>query len=504
MMHTRIKLLAVLLAGASLASACSVHRLSDDQALAAGDGSTRVDDALGGPSDPSISEIGSDSTVPGGAPGAESTGGSGGVAAGQVPGGPPTANSTSTEKRVASDQGVTADQILLGILHTSASFTTAAGGGDVKPVGQIIDPFIKELNDQGGINGRKVVPKISEYDPLSAESMQTACVQQAEDHKVFSSIAQSGFYGEAEVCMATKRIPLLTGNTSSRKTNHDRERGWVRQTGQNKDRNQKNWIDYMIRAGLIGPQTKTGLIYVDVPEDTDLVKEVVLPYLKAKGLPAPVTATLSASIAQTPSESQAAVLKFRGEGVTFVLPLVSFLRILIFAEQADAVGYKPGYSVSDFGLLATDAMAGMPPSQWEGVTGVSMYRTGENEPGQAPTSASFKECNAVYEKYGQKIAQTEDGPNGIEVAYMMHYCEHIALYADVARRAGVNPTRETFLAAVGNTGTWTYRVTLTERLTFSPSKYDGADLIKIVKWKSACTDAGGCYREAAPFFQGAW
>jgi ABC-type branched-subunit amino acid transport system substrate-binding protein len=413
---------------------------------------------------------------------------------------PPTANVTaSDEPRTASDRGVTEDEIVLGVLATDEGFFAAAGI-DTKKHEEVLQPFVDEINEQGGINGRTVVVRVTRYDPLSADSMQAACVQQAEDHKVFAAIAQAGFYGDAEVCMATKQVPLLTGNGSSAHTNHDREKGWVRQTQQNKDRNIKNWIDWMVSVGMLTPQTKTGILDVDVPEDKQLVEQVVLPYLQQLGMQAPERATLSASIAQTPAEAQSAVLKFRGEGVQLVLPFVSFLRMLVFAQQADAARYKPGYSVSDFGLLSTDAMAGMPPSQWEGVTGITTFRTGENEAGQLSSHAASQECNAVYNRYGQTLKPDD----GVEIAQMLHYCEHLALWADAARRAGVNPTRQSFLGALASTGTWSYRVALTERLTFAPDKYDGADLFKVVRWQSACNDDGGCYREVEGFREGRW
>lgn len=496
------------------ASACSVHRLGDGSDVATGPGSfgegsgstTDADAGLDGTSDDSTVEgAGSDL---GTATGSSSTPGAGGGAEAPTtdtsPARQPTANDAGESvPRTASAPGVRPDEIDLGILHTSDAFF-AAGGASTKSVEEVIAPFIAEINDQGGINGRKVIPRISKYDPLSADSMNAACVEQAEDFKVFTAIAQQGFYGDAEVCMANKGVPLLTGNNSSEKTNVERERGFVRQTNQNKDRNIKNWIDWMISAGVLKTSTKTGLIYVDVPEDRDLVNEVVLPYLDSKGMPRPVMATLSPSIAQTPSESQSAVLKFSSENVQLVLPFVSFLRILIFAQQAESFSYRPGYSVSDFGLLSTDAMGGMPPSQWEGVRGITVLPTGMGEPGQLPPSAAFKECHAVYRKYGQEIATQDGSPDGIEVANILHYCQHVALWADAARRAGTNPTRADWLTAMDQTGTWNHRVGLSERLTYAPGKYDGADLYAVIKWKSNCTDNGGCYRQIEGFRPGKW
>lgn len=496
--------LGVLLVGLALmASACSVHRLDDEAGLRSGAG--RAGEQRG--SDAAIVPPGQVLDQPEGATGGAGSGGATGRSgAAGAAARAPAANQQSAVPRRASDRGVTEQEISLGILQTSDAFF-AATGGSTKDFRRVIAPFIKEINDSGGINGRTVVPKFSTYDPLSADSMKAACVQQAEDHKVFASIAQIGFYGDAEICMATKQVPLLTFNNSTEKTNVDRERGWVRQTNQNKDRNIKNWIDWMIASGLLSAGVKTGLVYVDVPEDRDLVNEIVLPYLRSKGMPAPQMATLSSNIAQTPSEAQSAVLRFKAENVQLVLPLVSFLRILIFAQQADAAQYRPQYSVSDFGLLSTDAMAGMPPSQWQGVRGITVSPTGTTAPGALPAGPAFADCYRVYKKYGEDFAPHPENPGQaepLEVAVMAHYCQHIALWADAARRAGVNPTRRSFLDAIDATGTWSHRVILSERLTFNRTKFDGADLFAVVEWRANCTSDGGCYRQVEGFRRGAW
>lgn len=505
------RLLGVLLPCLLVASSCSVHRLGDGQAVQAGQeaapaGSPDAAVPPGQVLDPATAApaaTGAATPAAAGAAGASTAGPTGAAVGGSAPR-TPVANATGTVTRRASDQGVTENEIRLGILQTSDAFF-AATGSSTKDVNRVIAPFIKEINESGGINGRMVVPKVSTYDPLSADSMKAACVQQAEDYKVFSSIAQIGFYGDAEICMATKQVPLLTGNNSTRKTNVEREKGWVRQTNQNKDRNMRNWIDWMIASRLLTPQTKTGLLFVDVPEDRDLVDEVVLPYLRSKGMPAPQLATLSASIAQTPTESQAAVLRFKTDGVQLVLPLVSFLRMLIFAQQADSAQYKPNYSVSDFGLLSTDAMAGMPPSQWTGVRGITVAPTGIAPAGDPPPGPAFAECAAVYKRYGETFAPNPDDrskADPLELAMVAHYCEHIALWADAARRAGPNPTRRSLLDAFDATGTWNHRVVLSERLTFSPTKYDGADLFAVVEWRPGCNSDGGCYRQVEGFRPG--
>lgn len=485
----------------TLLSSCSVHRLSDEQVGSGGAQSDAIVEAGAG----GVGELGDDpaTTVPG-APSTTAAGGPGGTAgSAPAPGAPrpPSVNVTGTaEARKSSDRGLTPDVLNLGILATSEQTFAALGASETKKAEDVIKPFIDEINAQGGINGRKVVTRITRYDPLTPDTMQAACVEQAEDFKVFASIAQGGFFGDAEVCMATKQTPLITGNGSSAHTSYEREKGWVRSTAQNKDRNAKIWIDWMLEAGLLSPSVKTGILYTDVPEDRQLIVDVVVPYLKSKGINAPELFAYSAPIANTATESQSAVVQFSARNVTLVLPFISFLRMLLFTQQAEANRYRPKYSASDFGVIASDATAGFPPAQWEGVTGITTLRTGIDPPGAHSSSPQFKDCEAAYNKYGQQL---KDG-DAIEYLNMTHYCQHIALFADAARRSGVNPTRRSFLEAVGATGTWSHRVVYSERLTYTPQKYDGPDLYAVVKWQSGCNSSGGCYRQIRGFRLGAW
>lgn len=497
---------AVLALLALVASACSVHRLDGERIGAgttdAGPAASDVTAPAGSPGDGAAAAEGAApaATIPGAMP----IGGAGTPSA--TPGSvaaprAPTGNVTgSTQARTASDRGLTPDTLTLGILATSEQTFAAVGASETKRHEDVMKPFIDEVNAQGGINGRRVVVKVTRYDPLSPDTMQAACVEQAEDHKVFASIAQGGFFGDAEVCMATKQTPLLTFNSSSVHTLYEREKGWVRSTAQNKDRNAKIWIDWMLSAGLLTPQKKTGILYTDVPEDRQLVLDVVIPYLRSKGIPAPQLLAFSASIAQTPSEAQSGVLRFRSEGVQLVLPFISFLRMLVWVQQAEAAQYRPQYSASDFGVIASDVTYNFPPAQWEGTMGITTLRTGIDPPGSKPQSQEFKDCEAAYNKGGQQLRRDD----AIEFVNMLHYCKHIALFADAARRAGVNPTRRSFLEAVGDTGTWSFRVPETERLTFGPQKYDGPDLYAVVKWQSGCTPQGGCYRQVRGFQKGNW
>lgn len=487
-----------LLLALGLAASCSTYRLGDESlAATSGDGASGAGDGGG-----AIIDTGQGASAPDEVPGLTEGGGP------AEPGRAPSGNVASDPSvRTASDRGVTADTIKLGIMATSAdAIAELSSSYKGKTLEQIAKPFIDEVNNTGGINGRKVVPAYSGFNPASADSMLAACVNQAEDHKVFATLALVGFYGEGEVCLANKETPTLSPANSSEYTLYQREKGWVRQTSMNKDRGLRNWIDWMALSHTATPQTKIGLIYTDVPEDRKVVQDTVIPYLKAKGLNVAETAVFTlSSIDAMVAEAQRAAFRFKASGVQLVMPVTNFLQMYLFVQQADLAGYVPRYSVSDFGAMATDAVGFYPASQWDGVTGVTATLSGQPLKNEVPDIPAAQECFQVYKAAGMSFNRNPDKPelpDSVEVTAMLQVCEHVALFADAARRAGTNPTRRSFLDAVGATGKWSHRVVLTPPLTFTPTRYDSVDNYAVVRFQPGCNGPDGCYRRVEGFRPG--
>ncbi|MFA5787468.1 MAG: hypothetical protein WDA71_10900 [Actinomycetota bacterium] len=486
-------------------SACGTQRMGHNAGAQTDGSSQATQETQGTGADLAATPTGSETPGPASASGGRTT------AKGSLT---PSANATGSQAaRTASDRGVTKGEIVLAILASNESSFESVG---IKYEGrrheEVMKPFVDDINSHGGINGRKLVVKLHRYNPLSQDERSAACVKAAEDFKAFAVLAPIGFWGDPEVCLATKETPLITGNNSSADTNVRREKGWVHQTMMNKDRLLKNWVDWAISSGLATSKTRNGIVYTEVPEDRQVVNDVLIPYMKQRKLQVTEVAALSYSGSPNPDaaqvEGQASTLKFKASGVDLVWPVTNFLQMLIWAQQADAAAYKPRYTVSDFGLMATsESTASFPASQWEGTRGITSAWSTEVTPGQLPKNQAFRDCEAVYKAHGLSIGPDPNDASrrdSIEIANMTYYCEHLALFAEVARRAGVNPTRRSLLAAFDGLGTWSHRVAVTERLSYARGKLDGADYFAVVKWKSGCTSSGGCYLHTEGFRKGTW
>ena len=144
-------------------------------------------------------------TLPGGAPAP----GSGAT----VPGVPGAGGATVEEPRTASDVGITADTITVGIpIPDVAAFGDVEGGASFG--GAFGDPetqwraFVDDLNAHGGVQGRRIEPVFRLYDAIDRDGMRAACIYLTEEVQVFAVLG--GFYGDPILCVTEQhQTPLL-------------------------------------------------------------------------------------------------------------------------------------------------------------------------------------------------------------------------------------------------------------------------------------------------------
>jgi ABC-type branched-subunit amino acid transport system substrate-binding protein len=406
----------------------------------------------------------------------------------------------------STDRGLTPTTITIGALmykpNTFAQFGVSTFGS--KPPAQIIKPFVDDLNQHGGIAGRQVVVKISEFSPLVPADQQTACADQAQDKRVFATIGIVLFTADGERCLASHQTPVVTSNTSSLASLRG-DAGWVRQTSMAKDRIVRNWIDWLVASGSATPASRIGVLHSDTPEDNTLNDQVMVPYLKKRGLNVVAQAALSGTTIDTVSaQAQNTALKFKDARVDLVLPALDFLRTFAFVGAAKSAQLSTRYSISDLGQLSVDATTDFFPSSFDGTEGISAYVTGMGAGAQVPRTPAMAECLQIYQAHGQQLA-TRALDRAAEELEVAQFCEHLNLVARVASLAGPHLNRASFMAAFSRLENWSDRVTLTGPLTFGPSKFDGPDQYSVIQWQANCGQGDtSCYRQVAPFTPGRW
>jgi ABC-type branched-subunit amino acid transport system substrate-binding protein len=408
------------------------------------------------------------------------------------------------------DRGVTTKTITIGVVayrqDSFAQFGLSSLGG--RPVAELLKPLVDDLNAQGGIAGRRITLATSEFSPLVPAEAQTACVDQADDKKVFVTLAGVSLTDDAqERCLASRQTPVVTSNSSSQ-ADLAADAGWVHQVAMSKDRLFKNWVDWLITNKALTPTTRIGLAHADTAEDDALVAKVFVPYLASRGLNVAAQATFSGlTIASASADAQNAVARFRDAKVDLILPDLDFLRTFLFLQASGAGGPQAHYSVSDMGQLSLGVATSFYPPSFGGTRGVTAYTNDLTGNGigtdHATLSPPLQNCVEVYQARGRPLPAS-----GVErladELQLAQFCEELALVSRVASMAGPHLNRASFVAAFDKVTGMSDRVALTAALSFGPGKFDGADSYRVIEWREDCGGGNSCYAELAPFAKGRW
>lgn len=500
--------------------------LSGGQGRQAGGTGGAAGNGLGGPAGPGAGGTGSDSTgalsggSTGGAPGVGGAGGTTGTTTGSTSTGqgPTTTSggaSTSGGSSVEQGPGITATTISVGLPYITngdaagkAVGITGAGGGDQRAQWNVV---INDINKhRGGILGRKIVPVFHPTDATSAESYdaqeQAACSDYHEDHKVFA-VLDNSVNGVLQACTEKARAVMASETASlsySSVQTFSRYPHYVEVGKLRLDRLARNWpgslnaqkyfTGWNTSTGTPGPApVKVGILYLDDPASTYSVKNVLIPGLAALGQRHPDVVQVqspksTSDNGSTISAIQAAVLKFRSDGVTHFLPLDPGGGVgLFFAENAENQKYYPRYGLttSNGAQLLRDLGGVFPEKQLHGSLGYGWVPvidlSASRDPDNGPNSNEPRRtCLKLMKDGGQNLAGAVQVRSAIEV------CDSLSFLKATLEGAGPSITQATFLAGVNRLG-GSFVAGNTFSTGFGPRQHDGVTSGRLFAYDQTCS-----------------
>jgi hypothetical protein len=373
-----------------------------------------------------------------------STGGGGTSSGTSGVSGPSTGGSTGTTAANAcgplnaTDQGVTATTITIGVLivdlGSANSIVSVPTVADQKASYRVA---FDDVNRRGGVRCRKIVPKYYSDNPLDSGSEHATCLQIQQD-KVFA-VFNNLYTATEQTCIAKAGIPNIwytPPHTAEVRKYAPYILSWQADFDSLIHQyvfgaRSRGWFKGMKKLGIL-----EGSCFPD--EKVALVKE-----LKAAGFDPSKAVTFNYGCTGAPAlqADQQAALQFKREGVTHVLN-IAFTYDKGFSVAADNQQYAPKFAhMEDASATSIESGSSKPGKSFDGTLLISTIETGAaNTPGyryNAPT----RNCTKLLASAGLPPAYQDSGTNQLGIG-----CINAPLFQAMANAA---PTLTRRALAVG-------------------------------------------------------
>lgn len=378
------------------------------------------------------------------------------------------------------DAGVTDTEVRLGIaildIGAAKDFGFAFDLGDQKARW---DALIKHQNDQGGINGRQIVPDYRTFDAgHPTESQQAACVGWTKDTQVFSVLVESQLTQATAVCLIGEgATPVFTtdGIDDAYYAN-----GLYFSTQASDNRILADHAAYLADKGVL--EGKTIGVLAGEGAERLAIDNTLIPSLAARGYQVKTVEMVPGDTSGTQKLS-IAVSNFKAAGVDFVIIAANVILAGPFVQSANRSGFNPEYSLSDFNNQINDQVATYYPDEFDGTIGLSTHRFPEYRAG-LPVPPADRDCMDRVKAADPKIEPYQNSAHEVGLGE----CAIFDAWVAAALGAGPDLNRANLVAAADRAGT--FGIPSTFDGSFGPGKHSAVDFEREVAWHKDCT----CWR----------
>jgi ABC-type branched-subunit amino acid transport system substrate-binding protein len=393
----------------------------------------------------------------------------------------------------ATDQGVTASTIKLGFLLLDLGSTGRIGVNTtgVNPDQQraAFEAFLKDLNDRGGINGRRVEGFYRVFDVTNPDDQRAACLAATEDAKAFAVIAMPGFANAAVLCVTKEHATplILTGQGVSRSffTESQGRLVTLQMAG---DRMMRNLAAELDAKGVLDGR-KIGIVSSEEAQYIETIDRGLVPVLREAGHEV-VHVSRLATFPRAQGQIAPEVQRMRAAGADTVLMVGSFLNAVPFVQTAEQQQWRPRYLVSEFGGLSSDFEVQAMPQSFDGALAMTSQRFAEWR-SNIPEPASDARCRELYERAtGERIPRNDGDTSNAAYPVVLYSCGMVKVFAAAATAAGPELTRSAFGAALQRLGPSESGFYFPG--AFRPGKADLADSLRFNRFDHSCR----CWRVA--------
>jgi branched-chain amino acid transport system substrate-binding protein len=415
----------------------------------------------------------------------------------------PTPTTAALSDASDSSRGVTASTIRLvfPISNLTSLSSTEGFAGDIEfgQQAQAINTYVNAINAAGGINGRKIIADIVNFDATSETDMRSLCKQWTEGNPpVFAVLDGLGAWtGDDELCITQEGHTPFIGQWTT--VNQWTQLGspYLWWTGPNQSQILATLVTWGKQSGLLGSDKKVAIVAGDRTSDQDALNDYLLPDFAAAGLPKPYVETMPAQVteqAEISSDAPLIVERLESEGIQSVIPLIPFNAFFPYLLAENQQKYYPKLLLSDYedtieialGLIpvpfeqALNGQEGITVETLGGSDENSITKNGVTTPlpeSQGGYDPGVQSCYNIWKAHnappkGKSPFIEEQGP-------IVGWCQVISLFADAAKLAGPNLTRRSFVEAMASIKN--FPGTYSPVLSFGPNQYAGPQQYRVVR-----------------------
>lgn len=424
-----------------------------------------------------------------------STGGSGG--SGNAP--------SSVSSASTSTRGLTKDTINVAFpvvaLNSLAGRVGFAQDPEFGEQNQAINFFVKQVNDAGGINGRKINPIITSFDPTNESNMRALCKTWTEGSPAAFAVLDGigDWTGDNQLCITQEGQTPFIGQwtTVTNWTNQGSPYLWW--TGPDQAVILQAVVNWGLSSGLLTTTGKVGILAGDRASDQAALHSYLLPDLANAGVSSVVKTIASDpnNTATTNAQAPLAVQQLRSSGVTSVIPLIPFNVFFPVLQAETAQHYFPRLLLSDYENSITSAL-GLIPAPYEqaldgqlGLTTLTLGGVDYDLPySQGGYDTGVRNCWTPWHAAYPQVPPGKDTDFIEEQGPVVGWCQAITLFATAARNAGPDLNRRSFVTAMSKISN--YPGTYSPVLSYGPNKRYGPTEYQIVKLHNNVPPSSQC------------
>jgi ABC-type branched-subunit amino acid transport system substrate-binding protein len=411
-----------------------------------------------------------------------------------------TGGDTTTTAGALTDsfRGVTSTEIKIGIATVDFKCLTDQhfvdfNQGDTQ---KIANALIDDINANGGVLGRNIVPVYKEICPLDANGTSDACTSFTDDEQVFAVL---GIYdpppsdGSNQLCMAQDHETILIDELTTKAIVDQAPPGLLLTPGILPERRLDATLALMEKEGTLDGKTVALLADQNTQASAE---EAVTAAATSMGIQQGSTAVLTISdtdTAQAQAQLDSFIEKWKGEGVNALV----MSGLLVSAKQFVE---KIRTAIPDMLLITDDSStgeqavdehkSGVVPNPYEGMlslAGLSDQETFETGPVQTCVK-TYEDATGDTVVAPKDIAAGADGIRVLTYAGIQDRCNELTMLKLIAEKAGADLTNDSWVAAVNDYGPIVLPTTATASL--HEGKYDADDGFRLAAWDSSIPPDG--------------